>query len=167
MQRASASLGETEDDDGYIFNILRERECPHMAFGSGAHHCLGAFLARAELQEALSVFVDRVPSIDLVSPVEWKPLSMGIWGPSRLEITFKSSSGKKLYKAGTNRESESVYVTGRVSGKKEDQLIKEASKKRSEIQKSIPHLIQRPKFPPIKRLLMTVLNFGKAIIIRK
>ena len=163
----AASLGETEDDDGYIFNILRERECPHMAFGSGAHHCLGAFLARAELQEALSVFVDRVPSIDLVSPVEWKPLSMGIWGPSRLEITFKSSSGKKLYKAGTNRESESVYVTGRVSDKKEDQLIKEASKKRYEIQKSIPHLIQRPKFPPIKRLLTTVLNFGKAIIIWK
>ena len=60
----SASLGETDDPDGYSFNILRERGCPHMAFGSGSHHCLGAFLARAELQEALKVFVEKIPSLN-------------------------------------------------------------------------------------------------------
>ena len=68
------------------FNILRESGCPHLAFGSGSHHCLGASLARAELQEALSAFIEMVPAYELISPVSWKPLSMGIWGPSKLEI---------------------------------------------------------------------------------
>ena len=160
----AASLSETDDPDGYEFNILRKRECPHMAFGSGAHHCLGAFLARAELQEALSVFVEKVPNIKLVSPVEWKPLSMGIWGPSRLEIAFQDSSINDVFSAGTNFENKTIKVAGRVSAKREDLLISDSSEKRSEIQKSIPHLVQRPKFPPIRRLLVTVFTFGKAFI---
>ena len=160
----SASLGETDDPDGYSFNILRERGCPHMAFGSGSHHCLGAFLARAELQEALKVFVEKIPSLNLISPVEWKPLSMGIWGPSRLEIAFQNSRENKVFTAGTNREIEKKSVTGHISEKEEDLLISESSKKRLEIQKSIPHLIQRPKFPPFRRLFTTVFTFGKAFI---
>ena len=158
----AASLGETDDYDGYEFNILRERGCPHMAFGSGAHHCLGAFLARAELQEALSVFVEKVPNIKLVNPVEWKPLSMGIWGPSRLEIAFQDSSISDVFSAGTNFENKTVKVSGRVSEKREDLLISDSSEKRTEIQKSIPNLVQRPKFPPIRRLLLTIFTFGKA-----
>ena len=160
----SASLAETDDPDGYSFNILRERECPHLAFGSGAHHCLGAFLARAELQEALKVFVERIPRLNLISPVEWKPLSMGIWGPSRLEIAFQDLSSNKVFTAGTNDNIEKNPITGHISEKDEDLLIRESSKKRFEIQKSIPYLIQRPKFPPIRRLLKTVFTFGKAFI---
>ncbi len=82
----AASLSADSVDDSYRFDITAKRNRPHLAFGSGIHHCLGAFLARAELQEALSQFVERVESFELVEPVEWKPLSLGIWGPARMPV---------------------------------------------------------------------------------
>ena len=38
---------------------------PHVAFGSGIHHCLGAYLARMEGQEALKALGERFPSLGL------------------------------------------------------------------------------------------------------
>jgi cytochrome P450 len=38
---------------------------PHMAFGAGIHHCLGAQLARIELQEALAGLLRRMPNLRL------------------------------------------------------------------------------------------------------
>ena len=55
-----------------------------LTFGSGIHHCLGAALARAELQEALVILSRRLPGLAPDGPVEWKPPTFGIWGPSRL-----------------------------------------------------------------------------------
>ena len=43
---------------------------PHVAFGSGIHHCLGATLARLEGQEALKALAERFPSIHLTVPEE-------------------------------------------------------------------------------------------------
>jgi len=40
----------------------------HMAFGAGVHHCLGAQLARLELQEAFRGLLARVPGIRLAGP---------------------------------------------------------------------------------------------------
>ena len=40
----------------------------HLGFGSGAHHCLGAQLARVELQEALRGLVTRLPGLALAVP---------------------------------------------------------------------------------------------------
>ena len=40
----------------------------HMAFGAGVHHCLGAQLARLELQEAFRGLLVRVPGIRLAVP---------------------------------------------------------------------------------------------------
>jgi cytochrome P450 len=37
----------------------------HVAFGSGIHHCLGAYLARMEGQEALKALGERFPSLHL------------------------------------------------------------------------------------------------------
>jgi len=45
---------------------------PHIAFGHGMHHCIGAALARVELQEALSALVDRLPGLRLQDDVRWK-----------------------------------------------------------------------------------------------
>jgi len=70
------------------FDIGRERDSAQMTFGSGIHHCLGAALARAELQEALTTLSRRMPGLALDGPVEWKPPSFGIWGPSRLPLRF-------------------------------------------------------------------------------
>lgn len=34
---------------------------PHLAFGHGPHYCLGAALARMELQESIRALVERLP----------------------------------------------------------------------------------------------------------
>jgi cytochrome P450 len=70
------------------FDITRESAAPHMTFGSGIHYCLGAHLARAELQEALVVLARRLPNLALDGPVEWKPDTFGIWGPARLPVRW-------------------------------------------------------------------------------
>jgi cytochrome P450 len=40
----------------------------HLGFGAGAHHCLGAQLARVELQEALRGLLTRLPGLTLAVP---------------------------------------------------------------------------------------------------
>jgi cytochrome P450 len=70
------------------FDITRERGTQQMTFGSGIHHCLGAALARAELQEALPLLARRLPNLSLAGTVEWKPSTFGIWGPARLPLRF-------------------------------------------------------------------------------
>ena len=42
----------------------------HLAFGFGVHHCLGAQLARMELQEAFRGLLGRVPGLRLAVPAE-------------------------------------------------------------------------------------------------
>ncbi|MFG1958328.1 cytochrome P450 [Nonomuraea sp. NPDC049028] len=43
---------------------------PHLAFGSGAHSCLGQALARTELQVVLEVLLRKLPTLELAVPVE-------------------------------------------------------------------------------------------------
>ncbi len=86
---AVANLDDAVWDDPHRFDIEREQgTASHMTFGSGIHFCLGASLARAELQEALSLLARRMPDLELDGPIEWKPASVGIWGPSRLPLRF-------------------------------------------------------------------------------
>jgi cytochrome P450 len=57
------------------FDITRYPN-PHVAFGSGIHHCLGATLARLEGQEALKALAERFPYIQLEIPaaeLEYQP----------------------------------------------------------------------------------------------
>ncbi len=71
------------------FDITREPSGqPQLSFGSGIHYCLGAALARAELQEALPILARRLPDLELDGEVAWKPLTAGIWGPERLPVRF-------------------------------------------------------------------------------
>lgn len=70
------------------FDISADREgWSHLAFGSGPHYCLGANLARAELQEALTVLPPRMRNLRLAGEPEMKPL-IGIYGPRRLPVAF-------------------------------------------------------------------------------
>jgi cytochrome P450 len=74
------------------FDITQERDAAQMTFGSGIHFCLGASLARAELQEALPILAQRMPHIAVDGAIEWKPSTVGIWGPARLPLTFTPSN---------------------------------------------------------------------------
>ncbi|MEL6891441.1 MAG: cytochrome P450 [Actinomycetota bacterium] len=78
------------DGDPFVFDIRREPVRGHMqmTFGSGIHYCLGASLARAELQEALAVLAQRLPDLRVDGDVVWKPPTTAIFGADRLPITF-------------------------------------------------------------------------------
>ena len=71
---------------------------PHLAFGHGAHHCLGAALARAELQEALAALTARLECPAVGPDAEWKP-PLGINGPERLPLTFTARAERRAKKA--------------------------------------------------------------------
>lgn len=76
-------------DEPLSFDITREpARQPQLTFGSGIHYCLGAALARAEQQEALTILAERLPNLRLDGDVVWKPNSTGIWGPDSLPVTF-------------------------------------------------------------------------------
>jgi cytochrome P450 len=54
------------------FDVTR-KDNKHMAFGAGAHYCVGASLSRLETQIALSSLFERFPNLDLADANdEWK-----------------------------------------------------------------------------------------------
>ncbi len=86
---ASGNFDESVFTTPETFNISREPAGhPHMSFGAGIHYCLGASLARAELQEAFVVLSERMPNLALNGPVTFKPTGVGIFGPASLPISF-------------------------------------------------------------------------------
>jgi len=76
-------------DDPDAFDITKERSTAQMTFGAGIHHCMGAALARAELQEALPLLARRLRGLSIDGEVAWKPSTFGIWGPVRLPLRFE------------------------------------------------------------------------------
>ena len=57
------------------FDVTRDA-ARHLTFGAGVHHCLGAQLARVELQEAFRGLIGRLPGLRLAVPasdLEYKP----------------------------------------------------------------------------------------------
>lgn len=57
----------------------------HLGFGHGVHHCLGAPLARVELQEALLALLTRFPDLRLAGDVVWKN-QMLVRGPREMPV---------------------------------------------------------------------------------
>ena len=45
----------------------------HVAFGFGAHYCLGASLAKLEIRVTLGWMVDHVTGVELVGDPQWMP----------------------------------------------------------------------------------------------
>lgn len=66
----SANRDETVFTDPFRFEVAREPN-PHVAFGGGLHHCLGAALARTEIRVMLEELLDRFSDFALAGPVEW------------------------------------------------------------------------------------------------
>ncbi|WP_232666897.1 cytochrome P450 family protein [Pseudonocardia sp. TRM90224] len=58
-----------------------ERTTPNLALGHGPHYCLGAALARQEVEVALTTLFERFPSLDMTAAPEWAPI------PGALRLT--------------------------------------------------------------------------------
>jgi cytochrome P450 len=71
------------------FDVARADPEPHVGFGGGHHHCLGANLARAEMQEALPVLATAMPDMRVSEEPEWRSPLGGISGPIRLRLRFR------------------------------------------------------------------------------
>ncbi|MGI8920421.1 MAG: cytochrome P450 [Solirubrobacteraceae bacterium] len=71
------------------FDISAEREAATpLTFGAGMHYCLGANLARAELQEALTLLPRRLPGLALDGEPRLDSIN-GIYGVLELPISFQ------------------------------------------------------------------------------
>jgi cytochrome P450 len=52
--------------------LIDRSDNKHIAFGGGAHYCLGGWLARIQTQLMMEALLDRFPKLELVDPVpEW------------------------------------------------------------------------------------------------
>ena len=66
----SANRDERVFAEPFRFDVRRAPN-PHLAFGSGEHHCLGASLARAEIRLLFEELLARFERIELAGEVEW------------------------------------------------------------------------------------------------
>jgi cytochrome P450 len=69
------------------FDITAQRDQQQLTFGGGPHYCLGAWLARAEMQEALPLLAAAMPGLALDGEPTWRPAG-GIFGPDALPIRW-------------------------------------------------------------------------------
>ena len=81
-------LGEGDDGDGVdSFDIAVDRgRARALTFGAGVHYCLGANLARAELQEGLTFFAQRMRGLRLDGEPVFESVN-GIYGLAELPIS--------------------------------------------------------------------------------
>lgn len=59
----------------------------HMAFGMGAHICLGQFIGMAQVEEGFHIISQRIANPRLAGQVGWRPFP-GVWGIKGLPIAF-------------------------------------------------------------------------------
>lgn len=70
------------------FDVHSARPESPVSFGGGAHHCLGANLARAEMQEALPRLARAMPAVRVTERPRWRSPLGGIAGPLQLHLAF-------------------------------------------------------------------------------
>lgn len=88
--RPAANRDETVFDDPERI-VLDRPENPHLAFGHGIHHCLGAGLARMELRAALGALTARLPTARIAVPeadLQWKS-GLSVRGLHALPLTWE------------------------------------------------------------------------------
>jgi cytochrome P450 len=79
------------EGDPDAFDITADRgDAKPLTFGAGIHYCLGANLARAELQEALAFLPARMPGLELDGEPELGSVH-GIYGLDSLPVRWTSA----------------------------------------------------------------------------
>ncbi len=83
----SANRDEDVFPDPFSFQVDR-RPNEHYGFGIGVHFCLGANLARLELQEIFKRLVARLESVELTGPID-RMASSFVGGIKRMPIRYR------------------------------------------------------------------------------
>ena len=73
-------------DEPDTFDVGRPNASDHIGFGGGIHVCIGAPLARIELEEALRTLVERCPRLELAAEPA-RNRAFVIWGCERVEVS--------------------------------------------------------------------------------
>jgi cytochrome P450 len=84
MSAAASTDPAVYDPDRFDITVERERG---VGFGGGIHHCLGHFVARTDMSEALPILARRMPNARPDGEPEWLPLT-GNTGPVTLPVAF-------------------------------------------------------------------------------
>ncbi|WP_329223482.1 cytochrome P450 [Streptomyces sp. NBC_01485] len=97
VRKGEAILAElhTANRDPEVFDRPEELDFhrehnPHLIFGYGPHHCVGAQLARLELQVALGTLLERFPALECAIPpeqIEFSKVKL-VRGPETLPVTW-------------------------------------------------------------------------------
>jgi len=82
-----AERGNRQQDGGEDFDIAAARDGRLLTFGAGPHFCLGANLARAELEEALAFLAPRMPGLAPDGPATLGGVE-GIYGVDSLPLRW-------------------------------------------------------------------------------
>lgn len=90
VQRQAANWDDSRFSEPERFKIDRRQEDRHFAFGYGAHYCVGAALARLELQVGLAGLLTQFPSMVLAVPADEVPWEYRVIasGPQSLPVTW-------------------------------------------------------------------------------
>jgi len=84
----AANRDQTTYEEPFTFDIEADRgKARPMTFGAGIHNCLGASLARAELQEALAFLAPRMPNLELAGEPVYESVA-GVYGLEELPVRF-------------------------------------------------------------------------------
>lgn len=75
------------------FRPERANAHQHVAFGRGAHFCIGMHLARAQLEEGIHLMAQRLRKPRVAGEITWRPY-LGIWGVRTLPIQFEPAAAR-------------------------------------------------------------------------
>ena len=93
MWYPSANRDEEIFDDPQTFNVAR-RFNEHLAFGTGEHYCLGASLARLQLNSIFRELLTRLPDIEVDGEVDYLRSNF-IDGIKRMNVRFTPESRRE------------------------------------------------------------------------
>lgn len=89
MYYGSANRDTSVFENAEQLDLSRE-ENPHVAFGGGGpHFCLGAHLARIEVEEMFRAVISRLDNLSLKGEPTWSASSF-VFGPAEMQVTFSA-----------------------------------------------------------------------------
>jgi cytochrome P450 len=86
LLRGSANRDERHFADPDVFDLRRPNSADHVGFGEGPTGCIGAELARIELQVVIRQLLERLTPVRITRWVQ-RPSRL-VWGPSRVELEY-------------------------------------------------------------------------------